>query len=134
MVIRNAKFDDIHQISELEKHISLEKLCKKISAKEIIIVEENEELIGYLRFNFFWDEIPFMNMLFLKSEYRKQGWGRELVLFWEKEMKQQEYSSLLVSTMSNESSQYFYRKLNYVDIGGFVLPQEPLELMLFKEI
>jgi len=34
--------------------------------------------------------------------------------------------------MSNESSQYFYRKLGYVDANSLLLLGEPLEIIFFN--
>ena len=73
-------------------------------------------------------------MLYLLEPFRHLGYGRQLVEYWEKQMKKIGCKKILTTTMSNESAQHFYRKLGYVDIGGFVLPGEPLELMLYKEL
>ena len=34
-------------------------ITKKIEDAEIIVVLDNEQNIGWLRFNYFWDEIPY---------------------------------------------------------------------------
>ena len=75
-----------------------------------------------------------MNLLFILEPYRQQSFRKQLVLFWEKEMFRQGYSGVLTSTLSNENAQHFYRKLGYQDIGGFVLPNEPLELLFYKKL
>ncbi len=72
-------------------------------------------------------------MLFIQKEYRKKGYGKKLVSFWEQAMKQKGYTILMTSTLSNEESQNFYRNMGYKDRGGFVLPQEPLEIIFIKE-
>lgn len=41
---------------------------------------------------------------------------------------------VLTSTQADETAQHLYRKRGYRDIGGFVLPGEPLELMLLKQL
>ncbi|NLV92595.1 MAG: GNAT family N-acetyltransferase, partial [Firmicutes bacterium] len=41
---------------------------------------------------------------------------------------------VMTSTQADEEGQHFYRKLGYRDIGGFVLPGEPLELIMIKEL
>ena len=49
-------------------------------------------------------------------------------------MKAEGYSLVMTSTQSNEDAQHFYRKLNYQDAGGFVLPKEPMELIFIKNL
>jgi hypothetical protein len=44
------------------------------------------------------------------------------------------FKIVMTSTLANEEAQHFYRKNGYKDIGGFVLPDEPLELLFIKEI
>lgn len=88
---------------------------------------------GWLRFNFFWDNIPFMNMLYILEDYRGKGYGSQLVGFWEKEMLKKEYKMVLTSTRSNGRAQFFYRKTGYVDCGSLRLPGEPLEIILLKK-
>ncbi len=97
-------------------------------------VIENDHFAGWLRFNLFWDEIPFMNMLYLSEEYRGQGYGGRLVTFWEKEMKDNGYGMVLTSTLSSEQAQFFYRKNGYVDCGSLLLPGEDLEIILRKKL
>ena len=50
-------------------------------------------------------------MLYLDENYRNKGIGRELVGFWETEMKIKGYELVMTSTLSNEQAQHFYRKL-----------------------
>ena len=57
-----------------------------------------------------------------------------LIAYWEKQMKTKGYDLVMTSSLSNESAQYFYRKLNYVDSGALLLPGEPLEIIFVKKI
>lgn len=75
-----------------------------------------------------------MNMLYLLDNERGKGNGSRLVIFWENEMKQKNYEFVLTSTQSNEEAQFFYRKIGYVDSGALLLPNEPLEIILYKKL
>ena len=44
------------------------------------------------------------------------------------------YNRVLTSTLSNEQAQFFYRKLGYTDAGAILLPDEPLEIILLKNL
>jgi len=134
MNIRYAEKIDFTWLKENDVHISEEILKTKIKSKEIYIVEENNEKIGWLRYSLFWDNIPFMNMIYFVDEYRKKGNGKKLVEYWEKEMNQKGHKNVLTSTLSNEEAQHFYRKLGYKEIGGFKLLEEPFEIIFHKKI
>jgi len=116
-------------------HVSKELIENKLKEKEIIIAsDEDNKIIGWLRYSYFGDNTPFMNMLYINENYRNNGIGKELVLFWENEMKKKGYEFLMTSTLSNEEAQHFYRKLGYKDSGSLLLPNEPLEIIFIKNI
>jgi hypothetical protein len=46
----------------------------------------------------------------------------------------QGFTQVMTSTLSNEDAQHFYRKLGYRDVGALLLPDEPLEIILLKEL
>ena len=131
--IRLAEESDFEILSQNDKHISAEILKKKISDKNILIAEMEEKFAGWLRYNLFWDEIPFMNMLFVTEKFRGMGIGGKLVREWEKLMSEQGYKLLLTSTQANEYAQHFYRKLGYTDLGGFTPFGEEYEIILGKQ-
>lgn len=132
--IRLAEDRDFEILSRNDKHISAEALKKKIFDKNILIAEADGEFAGWLRYNFFWDEIPFMNMLFVSEKFRGMGIGGNLVRRWEKLMFGAGYKMLLTSTQANEYAQHFYRKLGYSDLGGFTPFGEEYEIILGKQM
>ncbi|WP_170311491.1 GNAT family N-acetyltransferase [Vallitalea okinawensis] len=121
-------------LNDMDKHVDANMLKRKIESEEIIVARENNSIIGWLRFNYFWDNTPFMNMLWLEEAYRSQGIGKALVSFWEDEMKKQNFDLVMTSTLANESPQHFYRKLGYVDSGSLLLEAEPLEVIFVKKL
>ena len=135
MNIRIATDADFEWLKEHDNYISVETLHKKVEDKHILIIYDSE-LIGWLRYGLFWDNIPFMNLIYLLEEYRGKGIGKILVEYWENSMKEKGYHSVITSTQSNESAQHFYRKIGYTDIGGFIIPgiQKELEILLIKNL
>ena len=133
-MIRYAQNSDLDTLTALDKHVSASELENCINLRRVIIDEEDGKLIGWLRFGLFWDNTPFMNMLFIIDGERGKGLGTALCDFWECEMQTQGYDTVLTSTLSNESAQHFYRKRGYKDCGSLILPNEPLEIILMKEL
>lgn len=135
MKIEYANKEDYQYILNNDKHISKELIESKINMKEIIIARnEDHKNIGWLRYNYFWDNTPFMNMLYLDENYRHKEIGKNLVTFWENEMKHNGYDLVMTSTLSNENAQHFYRKLGYKDAGSLLLENEPLEIIFTKKL
>jgi len=130
--IRYAGSDDYLWLIEYDKYIEEKILKKKIENMELYVAESNGKIVGWLRYNLFWDNIPFMNMIYLLEEHRRMGIGAKLVKYWEDEMKQKGYKNVLTSTQSNEEAQYFYRKMGYKEIGGFRYFDEPYEIIFQK--
>ena len=132
IVVRHAQSTDYSWLKKHDKHISAETLKNKIANKEVYIVEKGGKIIGWLRYNLFWDNIPFMNMICFLAKYRGKGIGKKLVKYWEKDMKAKGYKNVLTSTQSNENAQHFYRKLGYTEIGGFKYFDNPYEIIFQK--
>ena len=124
----------IQQLLQYDRHISEPELKNLVSCGRILIAEEDGVFSGWLRWNLFWDNTPFLNMLYLLEPCRGKGYGKALVEFWEAEMKEAGYRTVLTSTASDEYAQHFYQKLGYVAIGGFMLPGDPYEIILSKKL
>ena len=133
MEIRLANEDDYLALLMVDHHINKDELALSISLKRIYVAYENEEFVGWLRYNLFWDQIPFINMLYVMEDFRGQGYGIGLMNSFEKEMKKK-YSKVMVSTQANEYAQHFYDKIGYKAIGGFMLPKEEYEVLMVKTL
>lgn len=132
--IIKAEKNNADIILKWDKHISKQELQNLIQLNRVYIAEQDNQFIGLLRYNLFWDNTPFMNMLYIPEEFRGKGYGKSLVEFWETEMKNSGYDIVMTSTASNEYSQHFYNKLGYKTIGGFILASDPYEIMLSKNL
>lgn len=134
MTIRTATESDLKILCDHDKHISAAEHRNIIGLKRVLIAEDNGKFIGWLRWNLFWDNIPFMTMLYIIEDYRNMGIGTSLVKTWEDLMNKENYRMLLTSSLSDETAQHFYRKLGYRDSGSIILPGEALEIIFLKEI
>lgn len=134
MEIRKAEEKDIPILSKWDRHIRKSELQNLIWQKRIYLLELDRRFAGWLRYNMFWDNTPFLNLLYLLEENRRNGYGKTLVTHWEMEMKQIGYDVVMTSTVSDEYAQHFYHKLGYRTIGGFVPYGEPYELLLEKKL
>ncbi|PZT55183.1 GNAT family N-acetyltransferase [Paenibacillus silvae] len=134
MNIEYALQTDYTYIVEKDRHIHQGLVESKIKEKEIYILWEGEARIGWMRYGYFWDNMPFMNMIWMEDPYRGRGLGRQVVQHWENVMKQKGFDIVMTSTQSDEQAQHFYRKMGYVDAGALLLDTQPLEVILVKRI
>lgn len=132
--IRYSRVKDLNFLLSIDKHIKKDKYIEKIKNNESILTSLNNENIWFLRFNYFWDEIPFLNLIFIKEKYRGKWFWKKILDFWELEMKELWYKKVMTSSLSNEKAQNFYRKNWYKDIWWFIINNEPNELLFLKEI
>lgn len=134
ITIRTANIADIDLLTALDRHISRCELENIIRLGRVFIIQSEGTFAGWLRYGLFWDNTPFMNMLYLLEEYRGKGLGRALVYYWEQKMAECGYGEVMTSTASDEYAQHFYNKLGYKTVGGFTPSGDPFELILSKRL
>lgn len=134
IIVKIATNSEKSYLNENYRHISQQMFERKFVAGEYMVIKEDDKPFGWLRWGYFWDEIPMMNMLNIDLDYRNRGYGKQLVTMWEKHMLENGHTMVMTSTLSNESAQHFYRKLGYKDSGGLLLPNEALEILFTKNL
>lgn len=136
--IRYVEFEDQTFWYRLDKHLPQQEFRKKVENKEGYVLLNDDKAIGLLRYNFFWDNIPFCTMLLIDKNFQNKGYGKKMMEFWENEMRLQGHKIVLTSTQVDEKAQHFYRKLEYQDCGGLLINdgdfKQPMELILRKTI
>ncbi|MDE7230925.1 MAG: GNAT family N-acetyltransferase [Oscillospiraceae bacterium] len=133
-MIRFAEKTDLNALAALDEHVSPDELKRIIECRRVLIAESNETIVGWLRFGLFWDNLPFMNMLYIVDKERGKRYGTALCDLWENDMRTAGFDLVLTSTLSNEQAQHFYRKRGYKDCGSLILLNEPLEIILRKNL
>ncbi len=132
--IRYATMADKALLHSKDSHIQENIWEDSIRNRHEIIMFVDGAFVGWLRYNLFWDEIPFMNMLYFLEAYRGKGYGTQMVQFWESEMARLGYDKVMTSSQSHECAQHFYRKLGYRDAGGFFPFCDDLEIIFTKRL
>lgn len=131
-IIRPAETADLPFLRERDHHIAPEELTESIRRGRILVLTVQGEPVGWLRWNLFWDNTPFMNLLYILDGHRGKGFGRALVRHWEDQMQALGHAVVLTSTQADECAQHFYRRLGYREIGGFVMAPDPMELIMSR--
>ncbi|MFD1886700.1 GNAT family N-acetyltransferase [Paenibacillus wenxiniae] len=145
--MEHATEEDYDYLVQYDVHMPQERLRTKIAAGEINMIRlvqgsvaesvndsSHRITIGWLRYGWFWDHTPFMNLLWLAEDYRGQGIGKQIVQLWEQQMTALGCSSVMTSTQSDEEAQHFYRKLGYKDAGALMQENAAMEIISTKTI
>ena len=137
-MIRLAQLSDWPEWRALDARLSRELFERKCAAGECYVALEGGGVAGLLRWNRFWDEVPFCTLLMVDEARRGQGLGRALIERWEADMGAAGHGMVMTSTQVGGAAQHFYRRLGYRDAGGFAvdIPRyaQPLELILIKKV
>jgi GNAT superfamily N-acetyltransferase len=104
MRIAFAESEDLDYLAREDHHVQRGVIEQKIERREIVVLHHDGWRAGALRYGYFWDEIPFMNLLWVQEELRGRGFGTRLVAFWEDEMRKGGYEEVMTSTLSSERS------------------------------
>jgi ribosomal protein S18 acetylase RimI-like enzyme len=138
MEVCAATPEDLAFWESLDGHIEREELLRKIRDGRCFLIKQHDEPVGVMRYNLFWDSIPFLTMLILREPFRRQGLGRRAMAFWEGEMRSLGHPCVMTSTQSDEAAQHFYRALGYRDAGCLLLDipplRQPMEILLIKAL
>ena len=137
-VVRFATPSDWPFWHGLDRRISGALFLRKAEAGECYVAELNGAPEGLLRWNRFWDEVPFCTLLYIDEKRRGQGLGRALVARWEADMRALGHGMAMTSTQSDEDAQHFWRALGYRDTGSFDIDvpgyAQPPELIMLKDL
>ena len=103
MKVRSAEMKDIDFLSEYDKYVRKEELRTGIALERILVAEEEEKPVGWLRWNLFWDNTPFMNMLYLLEGYRNRGYVDSGALLFPEEPLEIIFTKQLSGSQADEA-------------------------------
>lgn len=137
MEIKVVTDKDKNFVMGIDKHVNDIGYANRVYTKSGYVIWAENQRIGVLSHCILWDNLPFMNFLFIIEEYRRKGFAKQAILHWENKMKNQGYKMTLISTQVDETAQHLYRKLGYVDCGGLVFNNTPFDQpmeMFFRKV
>ncbi len=135
-MIRFVESRDRDSWFELDRGLPRDGFDAKVRDGQGYVLEDDGKIVGILRYNLFWDSVPFCTLIFVRNGCRGRGYGRQLAERWERDMKALGHGMVMTSTQSDEDGQYFWRKLGYMDAGEFAIDvpgyAQPPELIMIK--
>ena len=98
MEIRYVKESDKDFWFRLDQHLPETEFNRKVRDRMGYVLSVGDSPAALLRYHLFWDNTPFCTMLFVDWEHQGKGYGRELMSYWERDMKKSGYGMVMVST------------------------------------
>ena len=123
-------------VMSIDTHVNDEQYSNRVLTKSGYVIWDGDEPVGLMQHAVLWDNLPFLNLIYMREECRGNGYGTEAMRLWEKDMKNRGYKMVLISTQVDEDAQHWYRKLGYVDCGGLLMNgtpfEQPMEMFMRK--
>lgn len=137
MTIELACPADVARLTVYDGHIPAARLADCVQQGLVYVLRPAcgpQEVVGVLRYSFFWQTIPFLDLLYIDQAYRGRGYGRQMMACWEVNLRRRAYRWAMTSTQADETAYLFYESLGYRRVGAFRPPeQEADEWMYLKE-
>ncbi len=127
MDLKYMQAEDKKFVMGIDSHVNDIQYQNRIDTKTGYIIWNGNKPIGLMHYSVLWDNLPFLNLIYVEESYRNNGFATEAIKLWEKDMKYQGYKMVLISTQVDEDAQHLYRKLGYVDCGALLMNDTPFE-------
>jgi len=116
--VRFARVDDLTWCVMEDSLMAEEVIKRKIEQNEIVVAEIERQLVGYLRLEYLWSNIPYVGLVFVQEECQGQGISRAILVFLEVYLRDRGYDTLLSSAQVNESApQAWHRAVGFRECG-----------------
>ena len=126
VVIRFARLDDL-DFAYQDGYIPGEVLKRKIEAQsvlnpdrieDILIAERNGKRVGYVRLEYLWSIVPYISLIQVLPDFRRQGIGKALLRVIETFLREAGHEVLYSSSQADEPEpQAWHRHVGFEECG-----------------
>ena len=132
-------YSDVRFFDPHSKYINPEKIRAKLQNNEIIIAVKGFDIIGLIKFSYFWATRPFIDLIYVKENQRNLGVGRKMLDYLENYLQSMNYSYLFSSAEErDEKAITWHEKNGFVKCGKVEclnLPHDKTpEIFFYKRI
>ena len=118
VLVRFAGPEDLEWCVVEDSYVTEKIIRNKIVNDEILVVELDGQLIGYIRLEFLWSSIPYIGLIFVNDEYRKAGIGRKMMDHLEDHLRAHGHDIVMSSSQANEPEpQAWHRAVGFEECG-----------------
>ena len=101
-----------------DHYLPAEIVRRKIEWLEVIVAELNGDLVGYLRLEYLWSRVPYIALIHVSPEHRRQGIGKALLSYAEEFLRERGHEVLYSSSQVDEAEpQAWHRHVGFEECG-----------------
>ena len=114
---RFAALADLDFVAQ-DHYIPTQVLKRKIEAQEVIVAERHGLPVGYLRLEYLWSAVPYIGLIWVVPEHRRQGAGKAMLGYIGDFLRQKGHHQLLSSSQVDEPQpQAWHRHVGFEECG-----------------
>ena len=142
IAIRFARVDDL-DFAYQDGYIPAEALKRKIEGQlalnpnrieDVVIAEWNGKRVGYVRLEYLWSIVPYVSLIQVLPEYRRQGVGKALLRFIETFLRDAGHEALYSSSQADEPEpQAWHRHVGFEECGSIVGINDGIGEVFFRK-
>lgn len=136
MNLKYMQAGDKEFVMKIGSHISDLQYENHVYTKTGYVMWDANKRVGIMHYSILWNNLPFLNLIYVEKIYRNNGIATEAMKLWEEDMRNQGYKMVLISTRVDEDAQHFYRKLGYIECGALLMNgtpfEQPMEMFMRK--
>ena len=142
IVVRFARLDDL-DFAYQDGYITAKILKSKIEAQlalnpdrieDVVIAEWNGKRVGYVRLEYLWSIVPYIALIRVLPEYRRQGVGKALLRFIETFLREAGHDALYSSSQADEPEpQAWHRHVGFIECGFITGINNGIDEVFFRK-
>ena len=137
LVVERAGPADAERLTVLDAHIASAWVRRCLASGEYFVAREAGDIVGFLRFTWFWRTMPYMELIMVRADRRRGGIGSRMLAAWETAMRAEGAELVITSSMADEPEpQAWHRRNGFSESGeltfGHVQPTP--EVFFFKPL
>jgi GNAT superfamily N-acetyltransferase len=115
--VRPATLADLDFVRQ-DGYISADKARRKIEEEEVFVALREGGAIGYLRLEYLWSFIPYIALIYVRPECRRQGAGKAMLGHVEELLRARGCAALYSSSQADEPQpQAWHRHVGFAECG-----------------
>ena len=117
MMVRFATLADLEFVAQ-DHYIPTEVVRRKIEQQEVIVAERQGSPIGYARLDYLWSTVPYIALIWVLPQHRRQGAGKAMLRYLEDYLRDKGQEQLFSSSQVNEPApQAWHRHVGFEECG-----------------
>ena len=77
MKLKYMEAEDKAFVMSIDTHVNEEQYANRVLTKSGYVIWEGAEPVGLMHHAVLWDNLPFLNLIYMKEECRGKGYGTE---------------------------------------------------------